>query len=247
MKNSIVNRDQIIHDIQWILENKSWELSDSRWYKKYSLKDFRIDDTLIPEFFEFNRLGKYYELLMGFILRTNGVEVLEKNLPVINDGQTIGEFDFLINKNEGVGQLEVAIKYYLEHEDEWIGPNANDKWSIKKNKMESHQLQLKSDFEIESRYYWVQGVLFYSDVNLLGEKDVWLYSDDLKEVIEGGDLFYIDKIQWISGYGKQKVVDIDKEIRLVEEQKKARQYVLLFEAKNIESRIMVVPNLWPRN
>lgn len=247
MKNSIVNRDQIIRDIEWILDNKPWDLKDSASYKKYNLYDFKINKSLLPEFYEFNRLGKYYEFLIGSILNMNGVEVAESNLQVINHGQTVGEFDFLIKENASRSQLEVAIKYYLEFDGEWIGPNSIDMWSIKKKRMESHQLQLRGGFEIESRYYWVQGIFFFQDVNSIGKRNVWLYSSQFSKVNKAYELFYIDKSQWLSGMIRTKVEDVENEILLIEKQKKARQYVLLFKAKNIESRIMVVPNIWPRN
>ncbi len=104
------------------------------------------------------RLGLYFESLWHFFLEQDDeVELLARNLPVHQDGRTIGEFDclyFCRRRNCHV-HLELAVKFYLGWPDgtgpreaskasEWLGPNARDRLDIKLDRLLQHQSQLGS-------------------------------------------------------------------------------------------------------
>lgn len=98
------------------------------------------------------RLGLYYERLWQFALsQAPDIELLRANLPIRQDGQTLGELDLIFRDAAGVHHLELAVKFYLglEHgdhsrHDHWLGPGSRDRLDIKLQRTCDHQLQLSS-------------------------------------------------------------------------------------------------------
>jgi uncharacterized protein len=95
------------------------------------------------------RLGRYAEKLMAFYLdycgrlAAHGVQVRA------DKGETIGEFDFLVNGSAGLLHWEFATKLYLLepsgtglHADYFVGPNLADTLGIKIRKIMDQQLSL---------------------------------------------------------------------------------------------------------
>lgn len=85
------------------------------------------------------RLGKYFETLWLFWLCHNPrYQVIEKNLQIIIDGETLGEIDFIVldKVTKKTMHWEVAVKFYLGVGDtsemsNWHGPNLRDRLDIK--------------------------------------------------------------------------------------------------------------------
>lgn len=97
------------------------------------------------------RLGLYYERLWQFALcQAPDVDLLVANLPIRQDGQTLGELDLLLRDDEGVHHLELAVKFYLglgddcAPHDRWLGPGSHDRLDIKLRRLTEHQLKLSS-------------------------------------------------------------------------------------------------------
>lgn len=94
------------------------------------------------------RLGIYAErLLQYFFENFNETRLLLCNYQVFNGKTTIGEIDFVIEWEEWVLHIELAVKYYLLNEDEnslndWIGPSGKDNLGKKTEKVKNHQLKL---------------------------------------------------------------------------------------------------------
>jgi hypothetical protein len=115
------------------------------------------------------RLGIYYEQLLSFYFEyyeVNGerrFDLLAKNHQVNEAKRTLGEFDFIIydRSTQCIKHVEVAVKFYLGHEDyndtslrpikknkplhnwhNWVGPNFRDTLAIKMRHLQEHQLQL---------------------------------------------------------------------------------------------------------
>ena len=96
------------------------------------------------------RLGLYYERLWQFALsQAPDIELLRANLPIRQDGQTLGELDLIFRDAQGIHHLELAVKFYLglEHgdrarHDHWLGPGSHDRLDIKLQRTCEHQLQL---------------------------------------------------------------------------------------------------------
>jgi uncharacterized protein len=97
------------------------------------------------------RLGLYYERLWQFALcQAPDIDLLVANLPIRQDGQTLGELDLLLRDGEGVHHLELAVKFYLGVDDpavahnRWLGPGSHDRLDIKLQRLCQHQLKLPS-------------------------------------------------------------------------------------------------------
>ncbi|WNW14138.1 DUF1853 family protein [Pseudomonas sp. DTU_2021_1001937_2_SI_NGA_ILE_001] len=126
------------------------------------------------------RLGRYYEQLWQFAAQqAPGVEVLAANLPVREQGHTLGELDLLLRDRDGVHHLELAIKLYLgpAHDDgtdpaQWLGPASHDRLGRKLAHLSEHQLPMSSrpqaqtalaalGIEAFSAEFWLGGYLLY--------------------------------------------------------------------------------------
>ena len=98
------------------------------------------------------RLGLYYERLWQFALcQAPDIDLLVANLPIRQDGHTLGELDLILRDAEGVHHLELAVKFYLglddgdrTRHDHWLGPGSHDRLDIKLRRLCEHQLQLSS-------------------------------------------------------------------------------------------------------
>lgn len=97
------------------------------------------------------RLGKLVEELLNFqFTQLEDIKVIAKNLQISKNKITIGELDFLINKNSKTIHLEVIYKFYLYDNtiksdndlEKWIGPNRKDTLIYKLNKLKNKQLAL---------------------------------------------------------------------------------------------------------
>ena len=128
------------------------------------------------------RLGIYYENLVNHIL-TNSTQFIDiqRNIQVVNDGVTLGEFDFIGRSNNASEpydfHLECAIKFYLCRGDgsqlsDFMGPGKRDRLDIKYEKMMTKQLKLSQSvagqavchsygFEPHRILMLLQGYLFY--------------------------------------------------------------------------------------
>ena len=102
------------------------------------------------------KVGLHFEALLEFWLdRSPHHELLAHNLPVREEGRTLGALDFLVRDAAGAVQhWEVAVKFYLQHEPSdvwsaWIGPNKRDRLDLKLDRMRSHQIPLSSRPEAE--------------------------------------------------------------------------------------------------
>lgn len=126
------------------------------------------------------RLGHYYERLWQFALQqAPGIELLAANLPIRQNGQTLGELDLLLRDADGVHHLELAIKLYLGPEQNdgndaqhWLGPGSQDRLGVKLQHLLQHQLPLASSHEAQvvidalcqgevHSSLWLGGYLFY--------------------------------------------------------------------------------------
>lgn len=111
-----------------------------------------------------HRLGLYYERLWQFALRAApDVDVVAYNLPIRQNGQTLGELDLLLRDDEGEHHLELAVKFYLGPSDgnggdaaRWLGPGSHDRLDLKLTHLAQHQLPLSSRREARSVLHDVQ-------------------------------------------------------------------------------------------
>ncbi len=131
------------------------------------------------------RLGIYFEYLWQFFLQQDKqYQLIAANLPIHDNGKTLGEFDLIIKDtfNDEVIHLELAVKFFLQTSMEplntdselnnWLGPNCKDRLDIKLHRLLNHQILLNQtesaaqllsskDIHITQRKIALKGYLFY--------------------------------------------------------------------------------------
>ncbi|PZQ36360.1 MAG: DUF1853 domain-containing protein [Ectopseudomonas oleovorans] len=123
------------------------------------------------------RLGLYYERLWQYALHAApDIDVVAANLPIRQNGQTLGELDLLLRDEEGEHHLELAVKFYLGTGSgdaaDWLGPGSQDRLDLKLGHLTQHQLPLSARREARATLeelqlgdtrsaFWLGGYLFY--------------------------------------------------------------------------------------
>jgi len=156
LKNSAEYKHQSVRDLAWAVcspplisqFSHSCVWPERRWYQQVyqeslpwlKMLDFdpaELDELLARQ--KDRRLGKYFETLWFFWLSNNPrYQVIENNLQIIVDGETLGEIDFIVfdKMTKQIIHWEVAVKFYLGVGDtsemsSWHGPNLRDRLDIK--------------------------------------------------------------------------------------------------------------------
>ncbi len=95
------------------------------------------------------RLGQHMEkMLQAWIEQSDNYTLIDHNLQVFEGQRTVGEFDFLVQVENGdIEHWEAAIKFYLGTGDRtiaanWYGPNTTDRLDKKLARLDQHQLRL---------------------------------------------------------------------------------------------------------
>lgn len=104
-------------------------------------------------------------------------DVHEANLQVIDEGQTLGEFDLLLESANGAVHQELAVKFYLGLPSAaghyiWFGPGQRDRLDLKLEALLQRQLRLSDDavaknlmaslgFAVKQVELVIKGYLFY--------------------------------------------------------------------------------------
>jgi hypothetical protein len=126
-------KHQSVRDLAWAISSpplvlqpdQSCRWPDSRWYQcayEESLPWFRkvdedpseLEDMLDKQ--KDRRLGKVFETLwLYWFSHHPRYEVIENNLQIIVDGETLGEIDFIVfdKVSNQMVHWEVAVKFYL--------------------------------------------------------------------------------------------------------------------------------------
>lgn len=99
-----------------------------------------------------HRLGSHFESLLAFWLawpENPLYTLIARNLPVRDEGRTLGEFDFLVRERSSgeVQHWEVAVKFFLGVQPggearHWVGPGLRDRLDLKLEHLRLHQLRL---------------------------------------------------------------------------------------------------------
>lgn len=152
---TVLHSDRLADKSQQI-NNCGLRLTPSRqnWLEKLDREPAPLHEHLNT--LHSSRLGLYFESLWHFFLQEDpSVHLTAHNLPIRQQGRTLGEFDCLYYcyKRERYFHLELAVKYYLScrntttghgpsHWKEWLGPTNTDHLDRKINHLTQHQIQL---------------------------------------------------------------------------------------------------------
>ena len=132
------------YPLPWLPSNRRADLS-----QYFSVPEIRIqlEDRLLALIQQIHsrRLGIYFENLWTFAFTHHpDYELLARNFPIRDQGRTLGELDFVVRYKPDnlVEHWEVALKYYLQVDDYWVGPGLKDRLDIKLDRMRDHQLPI---------------------------------------------------------------------------------------------------------
>ncbi|MBT8135185.1 MAG: DUF1853 family protein, partial [Gammaproteobacteria bacterium] len=169
-KTPINFKHQSVRDLAWAISSPPlisqpqspsiWP--DSRWYQQAYQQRLSWLDAVDQDPAEFEellssqkdrRLGKYFETLWLYWIRHHPrYQLVENNLQVIIDGETLGEIDFIVfdNVTGRTMHWELAVKFYLGVGDtrlmvNWHGPNLRDRLDIKFSHLQHRQSVISKD------------------------------------------------------------------------------------------------------
>ena len=252
-------------------------------YQKFiaQLRQLDEDPKLLLKFLEtknIKRLGHYFEQLIFFWLQhSERFIILVKNTPLRSDKKkTLGEVDLIVQDQDTLNyeHWELAVKYYLAHYQNgvinYIGPNANDYFHLKLEKLKEHQCKilesdegkkLLSELEISDikPKLLVKGCLYYhpkqeskswENINVNHAKSWWVYLKEVENfLIDDHHFALIDKNEWLSKPKTPKKLLSKKACieQLNKSLKKSPRGLCLACYKNSEliSQGFVVHNNWP--
>ncbi|MGF1690465.1 DUF1853 family protein [Photobacterium kagoshimensis] len=198
-------------------------------------QQFQVDDAWLAAFrhnaqipkvksYQGNRrLGFYYQWLWLQLIEAHPNYVLIAEEVQLNwQHQTLGAIDFLVKDTQTntLEHWEVAVKYYLAYQEQWLGPNANDNLDKKTARMVEHQLRLTDHpaylgvfteqyGTVAQKRLIMQGRLFHhyqgqeSGSSMLTHPEVtsglWCFKHQANTLLEQGKQFKpLSKPQWIS-------------------------------------------------
>lgn len=200
------DRSQAIRDLEWALKSPSL-LTPSPILPETLASQYLVEaqnelPTFLSEATGKNeyRVGRYFERLVLFYLKhIRKVEIVANGLQLQEDGQTVGELDFVFR--DEVGQLqhwETAVKFYLHFPgsskcgNHFIGPDSRDNFEKKRQRLFDHQLPLSARRfpDIVERHAFVKGRIFYHPEHLPPQtlpeqlsqhhlRSVWIYRREL--------------------------------------------------------------------
>lgn len=171
-------KHQSVRDLAWAvlspplvtLTSQSCIWPSSDWYQRIYkeslswLSELDMDPSeleLLIDSQKDRRLGKYFETLwLYWFSKSSRYEVIENNLQIIIDGETLGEVDFIVldKVSKKLVHWEVAVKFYLGLGDtremcNWHGPNYSDRLDIKVDHLRQRQSLLSKSPRVEN---WLQ-------------------------------------------------------------------------------------------
>ena len=119
---------------------------------------------------ELKILGKQAEEFFKFYLESGSDDVIASSIQIHEEGITLGELDFIVNRGGKNVHIELAYKIYLLDGQNWIGPNRKDTLTEKLEKLANHQFPLLNHFACIERLEEI-GIEFPSrqELALLGQ------------------------------------------------------------------------------
>lgn len=137
------------------------------------------------------RLGKYFETLWYYWFDHHPrYQIIENNLQIIIDGETLGEMDLIVfdKFTKKTVHWELAVKFYLGVSDtrdlsHWYGPNLNDRLERKVHNLVNKQSVI-SQRERVPQWLKKQGVLIDETAVILKGRLYYPWQFDINGVLD---------------------------------------------------------------
>jgi len=121
-------------------------------FETFRLSELKIGSDLLLDLPENLRLGHLVEKIVAQCIRaSSNYRLLHESIQLIEEKQTLGEIDFILEEVElnKIIHMELAYKFYLYDPSistnslqNWIGPNRNDSLHLKIEKLREMQFPL---------------------------------------------------------------------------------------------------------
>ena len=225
-----------------------------------------LDCALGTKFY--SRLGLYAEKLLAFYFEQHGLLHAHGLQVQVNRNETVGEFDFLLRRDDQLLHWEFATKFYLLEGrpdagvfHHLIGPNLADTLGLKMRKILDRQLALSRhpaalsllSEPVQAARALVKGWLFYQhgqvqDMDGLSRDHnhgFWCTAAQ----VQGGRYVILPKLQWLAPF-KGRDVDVFDAAGLQATLADAMQAVLVAAVDHADgwevetARGFVVPDDW---
>ncbi|MGF1764371.1 DUF1853 family protein [Aliivibrio kagoshimensis] len=209
-------------DLDWIIHSPSLFI-DPIVLNVGNLNGIHFQPFISGSYGLSNRLGFYYQWLWKQVIEQSAhYDLIAEEVQINHEGRTIGAIDFILREHatQQLEHWEIAVKFYLFYQGQWLGPNNSDRLDLKIDKMLNHQLTLtSSDAFIAQTCYTeaikpkmlVQGRLYtnpFLEERLpshccglaLNKKTItgqWCFEHQYPLINE--PLYLLDKSQWMSG------------------------------------------------
>lgn len=118
-----------------------------------NIKDFNfpLKKSFLEKYFpKTNRLGKRVEFIFEEIIKQDdSFKLLCSNVQIFQGKKTLGEIDYIFEREDVLFHLEISYKFYLFDESNsnslincWIGPNRKDSLKLKLLKLQLNQFPI---------------------------------------------------------------------------------------------------------
>lgn len=247
----------------------AFELHEDRYQQLLALDNKPAPlHRYLAEHCKSQRLGLVFESLWHFFIHHDPeTELIAHNLPIREQGRTLGEFDILYfckRRNRAI-HLELAVKYFMatpqplvagDQFSYWLGPNSLDRLDIKWQRMLSHQLALLAtpaaqsvladlsldtvDQEVAIKgwlFHHRDGTPMHTSINSQHPRGMWWPRSQFLQEHDLENWRYLVKPQWLADFPTAKAVDAAA-IALSE-----KRPVMLINAEG--ERVMLTPDHWP--
>lgn len=170
--NRLGSAEQFLRDLEWVIRSPFLINSEPSLLPKCPPETFtqgRLESFVSTRLN--HRVGNYFETLIEFWLKSaSNTDQVRRNVQLQAKGRTQGEIDFLFTDPQGrTIHWETAVKFYLYHATEtvkgshYIGPNTNDTFENKLNRLFTHQLHGQHPEQQKATVHepFVKGRIFY--------------------------------------------------------------------------------------
>ncbi|MEQ3635960.1 DUF1853 family protein [Alcanivorax sp.] len=232
-------------------------------------REFLADPTLLHRAAEQlqtqaapSRLGLIFELWVAALVdASTGLERVASNLPVREQGRTLGELDMLVRDclSGELWHWELALKFYLATAEQWYGPNRHDTLHRKAQHLYQQQLprsrsevaraQLaEQGWEINGQALLTRGRLFYhhdtpseGEMPAAGhERGWWRTTHELDE----GPWSIIDRPFWATPFMSDKEATFVDRLALIN-YVETHSRPLMATSPHHDQPGFIVPVSWP--